>query len=84
MFSHLLILDKGLDFWAAMEMSRKVVSRHWWKAFGLFLVSLLILLLGTLVFVVGVFVALPVVTAAMIFAYEDIFGVSFRSAETSG
>src|SRR6266542_4238414 len=26
----LLILDKGLEFWPAMELSRKVVTRHWW------------------------------------------------------
>src|SRR5947208_9682312 len=30
MFVPLLILDKGLEFWAAMELSRKVVTKHWW------------------------------------------------------
>src|SRR5439155_25859335 len=31
MFVPLLIMDKGLEFWQAMELSRKVVTRHWWQ-----------------------------------------------------
>jgi hypothetical protein len=74
MFAGLLIIDKKLDFWDAMELSRKVVTRHWWKVFGLLLVCLLLLIVGLLVCLVGVFIAVPVVTAATVYAYEDIFG----------
>lgn len=74
MFGALLIIDKKLDFWPAMELSRKVVTRHWWKVFGLFIVCLLLLIVGLLACVVGVFIALPVVTAAVVYAYEEIFG----------
>jgi uncharacterized membrane protein len=73
-FGPLLVLDKGFDFWPAMEVSRKVVNRHFWKVFLFALVSLLVLLAGMLCFVVGFFVALPIVTAATVYAYEDIFG----------
>lgn len=74
MFGPLLILDKRLDFWTAMELSRKVVHRHWWQVFGLLLVSLLVLLAGVLACGIGLFVTVPIATAATVYAYEDIFG----------
>src|SRR5947208_729276 len=74
MFVPLLIIDKGLDFWPAMELSRKVVTRHWWPCFGLFLVACLVGLAGALACGVGVFFTLPIAVGAMVYAYEDIFG----------
>lgn len=72
-FTALLILDKRLDFWAAMEVSRKVVSHHWWAFFGFLLVQVLLTVLGVLCCVIGLFIVLPVITAASVYAYEDIF-----------
>jgi len=69
-----LVIDKNLDFWPAMELSRQVVSRHWWLFFGFVLVNLLLLLLGVAACIVGVFIAQPVVLGALAYAYEDIFG----------
>ena len=73
-FTLALVIDQRLDFWPAMELSRKVVTKHWWLIFGLLIVNGLIGLLGILCCVVGVFVALPVGLAAIMYAYEDIFG----------
>lgn len=73
-FVGLLILDKQLDFWPAMELSRKVVTKHWWKVFGLVLLSCVVALAGVLVCGVGFFVTLPLAQAATVYAYEDIFG----------
>jgi hypothetical protein len=73
-FGPLLVMDKKLDFWPAMELSRKVVSKHWWSFLGLALVNFLILLAGVLACGVGVFIALPVVAATTVYAYVDIFG----------
>ena len=69
-----LVMDKGLDFWSAMELSRKVVTKHWFKFLGLALVLLLLLLVGVLMFVVGIFLMTPLVMATLMYAYEDIFG----------
>jgi hypothetical protein len=74
LFGPLLILDKHLDFWPAMELSRKIVSRHWWQVFGFCLLCLVIYFGGVLLCGVGYFIALPVVQAAKVYAYEDIFG----------
>ena len=72
-FSPLLIMDKRLDFWPALELSRRVVTQNWWTIFALFLLTLLIVIAGVLAFGVGLFVALPLATGAMVYAYEDIF-----------
>ena len=73
-FTPLIILDKRLDFWQAMELSRKVVTRHWWQVFGFALVCMLIMICGMLLCFIGVFIAMPIVKAATVYAYEDIFG----------
>jgi hypothetical protein len=69
-----LVIDKQLDFWSAMELSRKVVTKHWFKFLGFGIVLLLLTFCGVLMFVVGVFVMSPLVLAALMYAYEDIFG----------
>jgi uncharacterized membrane protein len=69
-----LVIDKKMDFWPAMELSRKVVHRHWWVFFCLLLVNVLICLLGLAACIIGVFIAQPVAFGALIYAYEDIFG----------
>lgn len=68
-----LAMEKRLAFWDAMEVSRKVVSRHWWQFFGLLLLSALLNLAGTLACCVGFFVTFPLTGLALMHAYEDIF-----------
>jgi uncharacterized membrane protein len=36
-----LVADKRLEFWSAMELSRKVVTRVWFQVFGLLVVAFL-------------------------------------------
>ncbi len=68
-----LVIDKEMDFWAAMELSRKVVARHWWLMFGFLLVVGLLALAGLLACLIGIFVTSAVAEAAIMYAYEDIF-----------
>jgi len=74
MFVPLLIVDKGLEFWPAMELSRKVVTKHWWQCFGLLLLAGLVGLLGLLGCVVGILFTMPIAVGATVYAYLDIFG----------
>ena len=73
-FTLMLIADRGLDFWPAMGLSRKVISKHWWKFLWFFIVLGLIELAGLSVCLIGIFVAAPIAMAALAYAYEDIFG----------
>lgn len=69
-----LAMDKRLDFWNAMEVSRKVVSRCWWQFFALLLLWLVLQVVGTMACLVGVFVTLTFGGLAYAYAYEDLFG----------
>lgn len=68
-----LVMDKKIDFWPALELSRKIVSMHWLNVFLLLLVCFLVVVAGFLALCLGVLVAAPVVMAAIAYAYEDIF-----------
>jgi uncharacterized membrane protein len=78
-----LVIDKKMDFWPAMEVSRQVVHRHWWSIFALVIVLALIAVAGFLVCVVGAIITIPVANASLMYAYEDLFGpnVALPSAE---
>lgn len=69
-----LILDKQLEFWPAMELSRRVVHRHWFSVFFVVLLSAIVAVLGILAVVVGLLVTVPIAFAAPMCAYEDLFG----------
>ena len=72
-YASILVLDKGVDFWSAMELSRKVVTRHWFGVFGLALLAILLLCGGLLACCIGLFIAGPIATAAMVYGYRDLF-----------
>ncbi len=80
MFALPLVMDKQLDFWSAMELSRKVVTKHWFKLFGFGLVLLMLVFAGALALFIGVFVMSPLILAALMYAYEDMFGGAAQPA----
>jgi hypothetical protein len=71
-FTQILAVDKGLGFWEAMETSRRIITRQWWRMLGLLLLSIPFLLLGVAALFVGIFVAIPLITGAVVYAYEDL------------
>src|SRR5208282_1914370 len=73
-FTFPLIVDRRLDFWPAMRLSRKIISKHWWKFFGFLIVLALINVAGMAACGVGLFITFPVTFAALTYAYEDITG----------
>ncbi len=48
-FSYLLIVDRRVGVWQALEGSRRVVNRHWWGVFGLTLVMLFLIGVGGMI-----------------------------------
>lgn len=69
-----LVIDRRLPFWDAMELSRKMVGRHWFITFAFVLVIGLLAACGILACCVGIFVTMPIASVALLYAYEDIFG----------
>lgn len=76
MFAYPLIIDKGLKFWPAMELSRKVVMKSFFGYLWLNVLCGLIAILGILACIVGVIFVAPVCAGAIAYAYEDTFGRS--------
>ncbi len=72
-FTAPLIIDKGLDFWPAMELSRKVVAGQFFKVFGLVFLCGLIVMAGVIALCVGIFVTAPLALAAIAVAYDSVF-----------
>lgn len=75
MFVTLLIIDNRMEFWDAMETSRKVVSKNWLAVFILACALFAVNLLGMLALVVGLLVTVPVTACAAAVAYKEVFGL---------
>ena len=113
-FSVPLAMDKGLEFWPAMEASRRVINRYWFQILGLLVIAFLPFILSSIYLVFRIFelmsqimstvmksgqfdfsqlaglstgflplfigqqllmfLSLPFATAALMHAYETLFG----------
>jgi len=81
LFSILLIIDRGMSFWEAMEESRKKVQQDLIGFLGFFLALVGINLLGLACFGVGFFLTLPVALAAVSVAYRELWPEEAPAAE---
>ena len=75
MFVTPLIIDHRMEFWDAMETSRKIVSKNWFMVFGLSLALFAVVFLGVLALMIGLLVAIPVVACASSIAYKEVVGL---------
>lgn len=73
-YSWELVMDRKLAFWPALELSRKMAARHLFQHVLLFLALGVLLLLGYLACIVGVFLTSAWVYATYACAYDRIFG----------
>lgn len=79
-----LVIERGLGVWEALETSRKAITNHWWKVFGLGLVSSIAAGLGMVVTLgIGIVWAMPFFFMVYGVLYNRIFGYS-GSGETAG
>lgn len=54
-----LIVDKNMDVWAAMEHSRKTVTKHWFKVAGVMGLLTIIMILGAIPLGIGLIWTVP-------------------------
>jgi len=72
-FTYYLMLDKNMGIWEAMETSRKAVTKHWFRIFGLIVVLFLIFTLSAMT-IVGVFWTAPWIVMSFSILYTRLFG----------
>lgn len=75
MFVSMLIVDYHMEFWQAMETSRKIVTKNWFSLFVFALILFVINLLGMLALGIGLLVTLPLSVCSICVAYRDIVGL---------
>jgi len=69
-----LIADKGMSPWEALETSRKAITHHWWKLFGLYFVVGLIMFASMIPLGIGLIWTYPMGTLVKGIVYRIIFG----------
>lgn len=67
------------DYWTALELSRKIITKQWWLFFGFVIVLGMINLLGLLFCGIGVIVTAPLTLCMVYCAFEDIVGSAIRN-----
>lgn len=76
LFAQLFVVDKNLNFWSAMETSRKVITKKWFSFFGLILLLALLNILGAIILGIGLLVTIPLSACVIAAAYEDVVGLN--------
>jgi hypothetical protein len=71
MFSFLIALFAGTDFWQSLELSRKIIYLQFKKFFILFLLLLILNVLGALL-LIGLLVTVPVTMYIVYAAFESV------------
>ena len=72
-FTYPLIVDKGLSVWEAMELSRKTVTKQWFKFFGLGLVSGFFIIISAIPLGIGLFWSVPTIYISYGLLYHHLF-----------
>ena len=73
----------GLDPWSAMEWSRKLITRNWWRFFGLLLVLVVLNVLGLLLAGIGLLFTVPLTFLVLYVVFEEITREVFSEEESS-
>jgi uncharacterized membrane protein len=69
-----LVVEKDLSPWAALETSRKAITKCWFRTFGFVLVSALAILVGMIPLGIGLIWTLPLAMIAYGVLYRVLFG----------
>jgi uncharacterized membrane protein len=77
-FTYPLILEKKLAFMPAMEVSRRVITRNWWRMLVLMLAAGLLSLMGITALFIGIILTLPINLCVLACAYDSLFNPKNR------
>ena len=69
-----LIVDKKLDIWGAMEVSRQAVTKHWFTIFGVNISLMLLVMVSAIPMGIGLIWTIPLLLITQGVMYRKIFG----------
>ena len=73
-FAPYLIVEKNMGVWEALETSRKAITQYWWRYFGLMLVAMVLIVVGSIPLLIGLLWVLPIVAIATGEVFAKTFG----------
>ncbi|HUF79589.1 MAG TPA: hypothetical protein VMN03_00525, partial [Burkholderiales bacterium] len=73
MLAAILVIDRGLEFWDAMELSRTVVSKHWFSVFFTVFLAGILAGLGVIGLGIGLIFTMPIIFATIAIVYSTLF-----------
>jgi uncharacterized membrane protein len=74
LFAMPMMIFGGLEFWPAMESSRVVIMTRFWDATIFIALIVALNFIGALLFGFGLLITIPITYAAILVAFEDIYG----------
>ncbi len=81
LFASSLVVDRRLDFWPALDLSRRTVHPIWFGMFAFLLLLVLLNLAGAVALGIGLLVTVPLTCCTVTAAYADIFGLQSDYSE---
>ena len=82
-FAPYLIIEKKMGVWEALETSRKAITEYWWRYFGLMLVAMVLIIIGSIPMLIGLIWVIPIVAIATGEVFAKTFGSPEAEALTS-
>ncbi len=82
LWADMFIVFKGMNFWDAMEASRRLISNKWFLFFGFAIFFILLVVGGLLALIIGVLFTYPLALCISYAAFEDIVGLNEVSEKT--
>ncbi len=83
-FTYFFIIFHGMDFWPAMEASRRLLTKHFFL-FLLFVIVLgFIMMFSILLFCIGILAGMPIVYCALYAAFADLTRLNAEPDEAIG
>lgn len=75
LFSYLLIIDRKMGPWEAMEASRKAITKRWFCVLGALIWVWIVISIGALLLLVGLIWAVPYAQNIVVVLYRDLMGI---------
>ncbi|RKY89738.1 hypothetical protein DRQ09_00810 [candidate division KSB1 bacterium] len=76
LFVYIFIFEHNMDFWEAMEASRKIVSKHIFEFSVFALIHLILYFIGTMFCFIGIIPIISLVNCTIVVAYDELIGIT--------
>lgn len=77
-WANMFVVFYNVDFWTALESSRKIISKKWLIIFLFIIVISFIAILGVIGFFIGILITIPIAMIAIYLSFADVTGLNIE------